>query len=282
MPPRRRTAPWLKALSLLLAGSGILSGCEYHKELMRPAVVLERSQDRGEGEAQTAPKPLDLDSFKFDSNERETAYVLASRTPESRNRLQDILLRRSDVSCESYKDGMYLRVAGRKVGLRSTALFATTAAAIVEGATAQSLLAGIAAATIGVDAILDAEALQNQFITIIVSEIDSSRVTLIAEIMTKRRDRPSINDYSVDEAIRDAGRYHTACGFLPAVVGLAAKAQRTPVSLDQRKSAIAAEIRQLETDLETPDRPGEGVDRQRVEVLKQQLLNLDRLSGLLD
>ena len=183
----------------------------------------------------------------------ETAYVQAIDDPVARDRLQDVLIERSDVACAAFQDKMFARVATRKVGLTSLALFTSTAAAILGGDTSGRILAGVGAAAVGSDAILDAEVLQNHLITIIISQMNTSRTTIQSEIEGRRREdgqRATTSDYTVDAAVRDAGRYHAACGFLPAVVALADKA-KTPVPT---AASIVAQREALEEELEVLDK----------------------------
>ena len=284
---QRRAVSRFSVISLIL-----LAGCEYTDRLMRPASLTERSEInavdpkekplnldtfRFSGPGAATPRAAapgaatpgaatpgaatpDADASaaaapQADASKAtgETAYIQATDDPVARDRLQDVLIERSDVACAAFQDKMFARVATRKVGLTSLALFTSTAAAILGGDTSGRILAGVGAAAVGSDAILDAEVLQNHLITIIISQMNTSRTTIQSEIEGRRREdgqRATTSDYTVDAAVRDAGRYHAACGFLPAVVALADKA-KTPVPT---AASIVAQREALEEELEVLDK----------------------------
>ncbi len=280
----------VKAVSALLLCSffaaTLLAGCDYARSLMRPVDLTERAQGRA---GDPTKEPLDLDTFTFPDDSSETAYKMATTNALARDRLQDTLIKRSNVACAHFQDDMFVRVAGRKVALKTTALLTGTAAAIVQGGLASSILAGVGAAAIGTDAIMDAEILQEQLITIIVAQMDTSRATILSEIEGRRVDqggRTATSVYSVDQAVRDAGRYHVACGFLPAIVALADKAKTptpTRASLDAQKKALEMELSGLETKLGGPlaaDTRNGYIER--VNAINQRLSVLDSLTPLVE
>jgi hypothetical protein len=217
------------------SSSGPWSG--YVSKLMRPADVSTADKEQTE--------VFDLAEGVFPGI-NGSAYVaaVADTTGTTRNRLQDLLITRSEASCGPYKDELYARVAARKGTLSTIALLTSGAAAIVGGNAAKSILAGVGAAATGVDAIIDAEVLQNQFITIILKQIDTLRDEKMVKIDAARMDgaTPTPNaSYSVDAAIRDVVEYHAKCAFLPAIVELSNKAGQ-PVA---DKETIDAEIKTL-------------------------------------
>lgn len=305
---QRRAVSRFSAISLIL-----LAGCEYTDRLMRPASLTERSEINA---VDPKEKPLNLDTFRFsgpgaatpraaapqanasaaaapeaDASKAtgETAYVQAIDDPVARDRLQDVLIERSDVACAAFQDKMFARVATRKVGLTSLALFTSTAAAILGGDTSGRILAGIGAAAVGSDAILDAEVLQNHLITIIISQMNTSRTTIQSEIEGRRREDGNPvgpNDYTVDAAVRDAGRYHAACGFLPAVVALADKA-KTPVptaaSIAAQKDALQQQLSDLETKIAAAsDESVKDGYVERAQIINQRLFTLLNLVPLVE
>lgn len=310
---QRRAVSRFSVISLIL-----LAGCEYTDRLMRPASLTERSEINA---VDPKEKPLNLDTFRFsgpgaatpraatpraatpdadasaaaapeaDASKAtdETAYVQAIDDPVARDRLQDVLIERSDVACAAFQDKMFARVATRKVGLTSLALFTSTAAAILGGDTSGRILAGVGAAAVGSDAILDAEVLQNHLITIIISQMNTSRTTIQSEIEGRRREdgqRATTNDYTVDAAVRDAGRYHAACGFLPAVVALADKA-KTPVptaaSIAAQKEALQQQLTDLETKITAAgdERIRDGYI-ERAEIINRRLATLSNVAPLIE
>lgn len=305
---QRRAVSRFSVISLIL-----LAGCEYTDRLMRPASLTERSEINA---VDPEEKPLNLDTFRFsgpgaatpgaatpqanasaaagpeaDASKAtgETAYVQAIDDPVARDRLQDVLIERSDVACAAFQDKMFARVATRKVGLTSLALFTSTAAAILGGDTSGRILAGIGAAAVGSDAILDAEVLQNHLITIIISQMNTSRTTIQSEIEGRRREdgqRATANDYTVDAAVRDAGRYHAACGFLPAVVALADKA-KTPVptaaSIAAQREALEEELVRLDEKLDNDINPNiENIYNDRVLAIRDRLSVLSNVAPLIE
>lgn len=280
---------------------------------MRPASLTERSEINA---VDPEEKPLNLDTFRFsgpgaatpraaapqanasaaaapqaDASKAtgETAYVQAIDDPVARDRLQDVLIERSDVACAAFQDKMFARVATRKVGLTSLALFTSTAAAILGGDTSGRILAGVGAAAVGSDAILDAEVLQNHLITIIISQMNTSRATIQSEIEGRRTEggqQVGTDGYTVDAAVRDAGRYHMACGFLPAVVALADKA-KTPVptvaSIAAQREALVEELNGLNQKLAGSLDPNiREIHDDRVQVIKNRLSVLSNVAPLIE
>lgn len=315
---QRRAVSRFSVISLIL-----LAGCEYTDRLMRPASLTERSEINA---VDPKEKPLNLDTFRFsgpgavtpraatpgaatpgaatpdadasaaaapeaDASKAtdETAYVQAIDDPVARDRLQDVLIERSDVACAAFQDKMFARVATRKVGLTSLALFTSTAAAILGGDTSGRILAGVGAAAVGSDAILDAEVLQNHLITIIISQMNTSRTTIQSEIEGRRREdgqRATTSDYTVDAAMRDAGRYHAACGFLPAVVALADKA-KTPVptaaSIVAQREALEEELAVLDKKLVDGLNPNiENIYNDRMLAIRDRLSVLSNVAPLIE
>jgi hypothetical protein len=252
-------SPFVRSTAAILIAGGLMTGCAgYTSNLMRPNDLSTKVAEQRE--------PIDLNKFRFpglptDPETPDTlplAYTEASGDPQKRNRLQDILIEHSDTTCTEFKDLMYARVAARKVGLQTTALLTAGAAAIVGGDTAQKILAGVGAAAVGFDAIVDAEVLQNQLITAVATQIDTSRTTIRTEIESKRKTTAgapvAVSNYSIDQAIRDVNRYHTACGFLPAIQALVAKAETprlTPESIDAQQQDLEAKLNELETKIGT-------------------------------
>lgn len=250
-------SPFVRSTAAILIAGGLTTGCAgYTSNLMRPNDLSTKVAEQRE--------PIDLNTFRFPGPPAvpgtpvTLAYTEASGDPQKRNRLQDILIEHSDTTCTEFKDLMYARVAARKVGLQTTALLTAGAAAIVGGDTAQKILAGVGAAAVGFDAIVDAEVLQNQLITAVATQIDTSRTTIRTEIESKRKTTAgapvAVSNYSIDEAIRDVNRYHTACGFLPAIQALVAKAETprlTPESIDAQQQDLEAKLTELETKIGT-------------------------------
>lgn len=272
--------PFVKSAAAILTAGTLLSGCAgYTSNLMRPDDLSTKTAEQR--------KPIDLNTFQFPGSDIN-AYSAASTDAGTRNRLQDILIEHSDTSCTEFKDDMYARVAARKVGLQTTALLTAGAAAIVGGDTAQQILAGVGAAAVGFDAIVDAEVLQNQLITAVATQIDTTRTTIRTEIETKRRTTAggpvAVASYSIDQAIRDVNRYHTACGFLPAIQTLVAKAETprlTPEALDAQREDIKAQLADLKSKIETTRVEDADNDVERAAYERQFQILSGRLDALL-
>lgn len=119
--------------------------------------------------------------------------------------------------------------------------------------------------------------------------MNTSRTTIQSEIDGRRREdgqRASANDYTVDAAVRDAGRYHAACGFLPAVVALADKA-KTPVptaaSIAAQKEALQQQLTDLETKIMAAgDESIRDGYIERAEIINRRLATLSNVAPLIE
>ena len=234
---------------MMFVVNNLVAGCTFYHSLMRPQSLIEHSQyvveDKKNNKCKAAPNPqdgaLDLDTFKFSKDDKETAYNEAVEDEEARNRLQDVLLERSDTACGYFLDNLYARVAARKTFLKTTSLLSSTAAAIVTGDDAQKILAGLGGVALGTDSIIDAEIMQNQMSTLLITQINTIRNQIKGEIYKRRIDEKS--SYSVDAAILDVGRYHKACSFTSAITALTKNSSRTFIT----RSEIDKEIKDLES-----------------------------------
>jgi hypothetical protein len=232
--------------------------------------------------------PLDLDSFKFRKDGTVTAYVSAQTDPEARNELQDILITRSDVACAAFEDALYRRIAARKFVLTTTALVTSTAAAIVGGETARSVLAGIAATSVGVDAIIDSEFLQNQLVTLVNRQITSQRKDILDHIKSRRgpQNSESTTDYSAGEAVRDVERYHLACSFVAAIDELTKNVSKrnTKEPLIAEKQRLEAEFADINTKLKdnTYDPDLKEKQKKYAQNLQRRISELQRRIELID
>ena len=254
---------------ILLFSINTLWGCSSYRALMRPKSLIEHSQfvqacGADNKKCVPAPNPqkgaLDLDTFKFSKDDKKTAYSMSAEGSEARNRLQDILFERSDVSCGCFLDDLYARVAARKTILKTTSLLSSTAAAIVTGEDAQKILAGLGGVAVGTDAIIDSEIMQNQMSTLIINQINTSRSQIKKEIDKKRSNDTNI--YSVDAAIYDVGRYHKSCSFTSAITELTKNSSRTFVTraeiveniskAEKEKEAIVKKIDEIKSSGNTP------------------------------
>ncbi|MDJ0942440.1 MAG: hypothetical protein QNJ30_03195 [Kiloniellales bacterium] len=266
----------------------IVSGCSLvnSNKLMRAdAYVTQGSAQIKDGKVKD---PINLDSFKFNVGDTESAYSKASKAQNGvdRNRLQSFLLRLSDVNCARYVDDMYARVAARKVVLKSITLLSGSAAAVVSGELAKSVLGAVSAVATGTDAILDAEILQNQVITLVATQINAQRASIAAEIRRKREEadqqgNQSLVTYSLEGAIHDVDRYHQACGFLPAIVELTKESQRvrvTKASLDAERGKLMKEKDDIDTRIRNQTNQNIlKIENRRLEQIGRRLEEIDIL-----
>lgn len=198
----------------LILGVVALQGCQTMSEIIQDwsvQRVVSRSSDQ---DGKVDPVNLDTFTWKERANE-ETAYRLAAGSQTSRNRLQREIMRRSDVACDMYIKKLFVAHSGRKVLTQSSAILLSGAAAVV-GGTPATVLSGLAAATLGIDGVIDAEVLQNQFIATIITKIEAERKSLHGDIMNYQ-DRKTTN-YSREAALADAVRYNLLCSSVRAIV----------------------------------------------------------------
>lgn len=248
----------IKPVCLILTGLVFFGGCSYYAGMMRPTALVshssyvecktgENNNTNCENVANLSNAPLDLDTFKYDSSET-IAYLEADSDKMKRNRLQDVLIDRSNTACGRFLDELYSRVTVRKSILATTALLASAAGAIVTGENAQRILAGTSASAIGFDAIMDSTVLQNQMVTLLVSQIQTARKGIRLEIAAKREKEPS--EYSIDEAILDVGRYHEACSFIYAVTELTKTANKPLITKTKISEELASVVSKRENMLQ--------------------------------
>jgi hypothetical protein len=161
-----------------------------------------------------------------------TDVSIAESSPARRDFVQDALLQRSDVLCEHFVDGMYIRVTERKFLLGETALIASAVGAFSGGAAAEalSLVSTIAQ---GTDKLADTTILQNQLVTLIAAKIRSNRQQIVEEIMKRRVKNglpTSLAAYPVSLALRDAQAYHQQCSFMSGLTNLTEQANKPNAS----------------------------------------------------
>ena len=167
---------------------------------------------------------INLDCFHFPNDQSgDTAYRQAATVSgdgkaatAARNRLGAILVGRSDEVC--------LRELGDLIadeGIANTTLttldsFFSTAATIVTGEQAKSILSGLAGASNPGRTTLRAEVYRNALTPAIAHAIINEREKERREL-DKMYARP-IETYSIDQMIVDINRYHQICSFYNGVV----------------------------------------------------------------
>jgi len=234
----------------LVACSGNSSIEDFVVSWMRPSNVVTEEKELSDHDKQQPIPPLKVREDPFpglkagDNGFNKSAVVWAQESRSNRDRLANLLVQRSNQSCRRFQDLMYARTAARKVGLKGAALVTATASAIIEDSTTSSILAGVAAAATGADSLIDAEIMQNQLITIVISEIESQREAKLQEI-TARLGSDDEKVFTADETVRAIADYHGLCSFTKAISKLGKQNPRTIPSrktLEARKVALETEL----------------------------------------
>lgn len=164
------------------------------------------------------PGAIDLGCFVFPESRTEqnlpsdaTAYALASRDVDLRNRLTAILLKQADDVCTSEKALLLKRQAEANGWLSIATTGLSTVSTIVTGELAKSILSGGAALTSGSRDHINTHVYRNQIIQTVTKAIDTERVRLLQIIVPHLEF--AIEKYSVDDMIREVNNYHQACSF---------------------------------------------------------------------
>lgn len=156
---------------------------------------------------------------------------------ELRNRLQVLLMERSDRICEAHKGAIVADAAAVNFALgTATTLFSTTAA-VVGGELAKSILAGVAAASSAEQNLINQEVFRERFATSIVKSIDENRKAVADAIADHRDDTYAA--YTIDDAIRDVGIYHFRCSFYQGLKFLEEAVSRSGLNRDELLSRAA-------------------------------------------
>jgi len=175
----------------------------------------------------------------------DLSEIVQASTPVQRDFIQDALLQRSDVLCQSYLDGLYFRVAARRAVLSEIAQIASAIGAFSTAGQGPSIAALIANIAGGTNNVMDSEILQSQLITLITKQIESNRTQVLGMIMAARQDANRLPvplaNYPLSLALRDAMSYHQQCSFVQAISGLAAAAGKpNPTTTTQSRAADTA------------------------------------------
>lgn len=159
---------------------------------------------------------IDLDCFKFledkDKDGAENlAYSQAAQNPEKRNRLTALLLKHSDDVCVREMGQLTANQATVNASLNTLATAVTTAANIVTGEQAKSILTGIGTFAGATRSHMNADVYRNT-----VSYAISRAVTLERRRLREgieARYGQALGAFTVDDAIRAANEYHGVCSF---------------------------------------------------------------------
>ncbi len=170
---------------------------------------------------------------------RESADSPPTQAMALRDRLQDVLLDRSNTLCDEHLSLIIGTASYANAGasILSTSLAALSAA--FGGTAAKTALATAAAIVSGSQAAINGEVLLGYVAPAIVKQIVADRDRLLEQFAASRKQ--PIWDYSVESALVDVGRYHYACSFFAGLSALVNddSAKRGELTDDQIKAKIA-------------------------------------------
>lgn len=227
------------AVAVAAAASVLLSGCVQLGRVARvsPARIAARTPPENceyiSGVGKDFKFAIDLDCFRFqnpnkvsvypeyfngdpklitESDEvKYTAYSLARGNKDYRNRLEAILLSQADANCEKEKGHIFANEAGLGFALNTLASTFDTAATIVTGEPAKSILAGAAGLSTATKSHLTANVYKNQIVPAITNVMDAERTKILNALIGLRDS--SVDKYNVDDMIRRVNNYNQACSF---------------------------------------------------------------------
>ncbi|MCF3628947.1 hypothetical protein RJ527_15845 [Thalassospiraceae bacterium LMO-SO8] len=291
----------------LLLAVVLLTGCGTAQDLfIVDRALIDNEQAASDAKGLHAPPPINLDLFVFlddfrkevvwDSDKEKLvpknpdngegfkiAYGKAVNDPANRNRLQDVIMNRSEQICTHHKGAI---LANSAVFNFSTSLLSTilsSVSAVVGGEVAKSAISTASASVNAAGTAVKAEFYQNLLAAAIVNKIVQTRATIKQGLIEKRK--LSIKDYSVDQAIGDAYLYHTACSFYEGLVGLT-KDKEAPVKtredIDKEIDALKKESEALRTKLAIPTGTAGALNADDQRAARVQIdLNNARILGLM-
>lgn len=216
------------SIALLAITAVIMSGCQALGRTARvnPASVTARQVSAAScplvaefrGDAALA---INLDCFKFDADDTNDAYELATRvgSPDqqraARNRLEGVLLAQADAICEEEKGNLYANRATVASFLDFLSSGFALTSTIVGGDQAKTILSALAGQSTATRTNIDANVYQNQLVPALTKVMDAERNRISVEMDSKRG--TSVTNYSADGMIRLANQYHQACSFQKAM-----------------------------------------------------------------
>lgn len=221
---------------------------------------------------------INLDCFQFPEDrrypsvnsrsERQTAYAEAVSSEAARNRLTDIILGNSNLVCTVEMGQLTGNEALVNTSLNILGTAATTAANIVTGGQASSILTGIGTLSHASRSHIAADVYRNTFSYAISRAITIERQKLLRELRARYGEKTT--SFSVDEAIRLANEYHTTCSLYRglALVLESVEGDRRSQEAQARRARIQElqdQVRQL---IDQKNRMGEA--------------NTTRIQGLID
>lgn len=227
-------------------------------------------------------KGIDLDCFQFpETVSSATAYELAVGDMDKRNRLSSILLKYSADKCTVENAEVYAYEASFNTILSTVVTGLSTAATIVSGDQAKSILSGGAAFANGTGDHINSNIYRNQVTQAITATISGERERLRA-VMDSKRTLTHL-EYSVDDMVRDANEFHQACSFyrgLELLLTSATEYPRVKEYLDNEKRD--REIKQLDQAVEALiDARATATAAELVEINKKITANKTKKAALL-
>jgi hypothetical protein len=202
--------------------------------------------------ADTHSGAINLDCFRFPEDNDvkygasdQTAYrrvatgAVDDGTRVLRNRLGAILIKKSDDICTLELGRLVANEGTANAALTTLDSFFSTAATIVTGEQAKSILSGLAGAANTGRTTLRAEVYRNALSTAIARAITNERAKQMAGIQQKLTKGTA--DYTVDQMIVDVNAYHQICSFYRGIglVNDAVDAAKPPTNPAADASATA-------------------------------------------
>ena len=218
------TLPTVLVLVLALLGSGC--GRHWAGRPERPAYLLDVHDYDSK------------DHFKALEEAYETAGAAAQDKRDARDKYVRHGRRVMDSKYAKFLDDLIYDRKGFDSSADILAIGLDTASALFQPVTTKSILAGASAVTTGSKVTIDKTYFYDQTLPVLVHQMEADRQAVLADIMAGL-DKPT-NGYSLDEALRDLGRYYhagTIDGALVAIQRQAAERQReAEVKLNAIKS----------------------------------------------
>lgn len=219
---------------------------------------------------------INLDTYRFREDQgmqQPIAYAKAVTTAKDRNRLQTIIMEQSDAMCEEHKGEIVETASSSNLFLNIGTSALSGTAAVVKGALAKSALAAGAGFTSATAAEISDKVYQRLFVGTIVRAIDKSREEKAKLIGTDRA--KAIEDYTVDDAIRDAQDYHQRCSFYQGIVLLNEAIERNQLSTDdliKHAEVLRTQINETERLRAEAEKAKRDSDKNKYDAIKRGLV----------
>ncbi|MBA3836953.1 MAG: hypothetical protein H2054_12475 [Sphingomonas sp.] len=139
------------------------------------------------------------------------AYDLAVADKRARNRLASILITRSDDICTRDSASIFANEAAFNGIAKILVTGLASAATIVSGERAKTILSGLGAFTSGAADNVNATVYKNLLSQALINGINNERTRLRSTIYA--RNDEEVMNFNVDEMIRMVNEYHQACSF---------------------------------------------------------------------